>query len=202
MTTSKASDGGSRPGRGRGFRILRDAAVLAAVTGTALTGCSSMDGNSEKDPGSSLRTREVEAAREDAKSVSSQLLNVLGLSGKVTEPGPGVSPCEDSSSDTRFTIKHPWSVYDVPVPDMEAAMERLRDGLPERGWEIVSYGPDKSPARNLRLIADYEHGDKQFSVNVRLLDERGKDNGQTSMINVSLVSACFQVPEGKKVEGF
>ncbi|MGH3310933.1 MAG: hypothetical protein ACRDP3_10140 [Streptomyces sp.] len=161
-----------------------------------------MSGNEEDDPGHTPRTREVEAAREDAKSVSSQILNVIDLNGEVTEPGPGVSPCDGSDSDTRFTIKHPWSAYGVPVEDMEAAMERLKGGLPERGWEIVSYGPDRSRARNLELVADYKHGDKQFSVNVRLLDERGRDTGQRSMINVSLVSACFQVPEGQKVKGF
>lgn len=158
----------------------------------------------EDDRDETPRTREVEAARQDAKSVSSQLLNVIDLNGEVTEPGPGVSPCDgpDSDSDTRFTIKHPWSVYGVPVADMEAAMERLKRELPDRGWEVVRYGPDKSRARNLELVADYKHGDKQFSVNVRLLDERDGDAGKRSMINVNLVSACFQVPEGQKVKGF
>lgn len=156
----------------------------------------------EDGPRDAPRTREVEAAREDARSVSSQLLDVMDLDGEVTEPGPGVSPCEGSDSDTRFTIRHPWSVHGVPVADMEAAMRRLKAGLPERGWKIVSYGPDRSKARNLQLVADYEHGDKHFSANVRLLDERDGDAGQRSLINVSLVSACFQVPEGQKVKGF
>ena len=161
-----------------------------------------MGGSTEDDPSHKSRTREVEAARTDAESVSSRILKVIDLDGKVTEPGPGVSTCGDSSSDTHFTIKHPWSVYDVPVKDMEAAMKRLKSGLPEEGWEVVSYGPDKSQARNLQLVADYKHGDKQFSVNIRLLDEGDGKSGQRSMINVSLVSACFQVPDGQKVKGF
>ena len=67
---------------------------------------------------------------------------------------------------------------------------------------FVSYGRTGSKARNLQLFPDYEHGDKHFSANVRLLDARDGDAGQRSLINVSLVSACFQVPEGQKVKGF
>lgn len=159
----------------------------------------------QEDPGEKKpRTREEEAAREDAKTVSSQILNVIDLNGKVTEPGPGIATCGPENSDTRFKVKHPWSVYDVPEEDMEAAMERLKKDLPERGWKIVSYGPNRSPARSLQLIADYKHGHKQFSVNITFLDKRDKDgdSGHKSLINVNLVSACFEVPEGQKVKGF
>jgi hypothetical protein len=135
---------------------------------------------------------------QDARELSSQLLDAMRLEGEVTEPGPGVAECEGMSPERYFVVRHPWSVYGVPVPDMEAAMERLRDDLPGRGWEVTKYGPDKSPSRSLEIFADHKHGDKQFSVNIRLFDERGKNADHVSMINVTLVSACFRTPEGEE----
>ncbi|MCF6521769.1 hypothetical protein [Streptomyces sp. JJ36] len=151
------------------------------------------------DLGYTPERREIGAARSDAKQLSSQLLDILNLDGKVTEPGPGVSLCEGRDTDKFFKIRHPWSVYDVPVEDMERAMEKLREALPERGWEVTSYGPDESRAKSLTLFADST--EKKFTAQVKLLDRRGRSD-HPSGITVTLVSACFQVPEGQTVDEY
>ncbi len=77
-------------------------------------------------------------------------------------------------------------------------MERLKSDLPKRGWKVVKYGPDSSPSKSLELIADST--EKKFSVNVSLDDRSGE--GKESQIMVDLVSACFRVPEGKRVDSY
>ncbi|MBW1602537.1 hypothetical protein JJV70_10540 [Streptomyces sp. JJ66] len=157
----------------------------------------------DEDSGYEPLVREVESVREGARKVSSELLDIIALQGKVSEPGPGVGLCGERDPDTFYTISHPWSLTEVPVPQMEQAMQRLYEELPKRGWEIISYGPAESEARSLTLIADYNEGDKRFSVNAQLRDSRNKGaNANASRILVTVVSACYQVPEGQVVEGY
>lgn len=157
---------------------------------------------SKDDLGYTPQTREISNSREDAEGVSSEIYDIIALRGKVSKGGPGVALCGDKDSDKFYVIHHPWSLRDVPIADMEAAMARLKEELPKRGWKIVSYGPDTSPAKNLELLADFTK--KQYSVNIRLLDKTGRTepDAPKSKIHVDLVSACFQVPDGKTVNEY
>lgn len=163
---------------------------LTAALVVAVTGCSGAAGSSRT---GEIPVRDVKAARSDARELSSQLLDLLGLHGKVTENGPGVGVCEGRDSSKYFTIHHPWSVYKVPVPEMKQAMEGLKEQLPEHGWKLVGYGPDKSRSKSLTLRADSTA--KQFSVTVKLWEE------SPSMLHATLGSTCFRAPKGQDVTG-
>ncbi len=147
-------------------------------------------------------TREISVARDEAQGVSKEIFSVIGLRGKTSKPGPGVAVCGDKNPDTYYAIHHPWSLTGVPVSDMKKAMERLREGLPAKGWTITSYGPDSSPSKSLELTADSTK--KKFSVSIRLLDRTGRaePGAPTALIYVDLASACFQVPKGKTVDEY
>lgn len=141
---------------------------------------------------------EVESVRGDARQLSSGILDSIALKGEVTKSGPGVAVCGDKDSDYFYKIHHPWSLRGMPIGDLKRAMERLKADLPKRGWKVVKYGPDSSPSKSLELIADST--EKKFSVNVSLDDRSGEN--KESQILVDLVSACFRVPEGKRVDSY
>ncbi|MFD3418444.1 hypothetical protein [Streptomyces decoyicus] len=160
------------------------------------------DSGSDSGPVPEPDARNVSEVREEARKISSIVLDVIDLKGEVSKPGPGVSPCGDRDSEKFYTIHHPWSLSGVPVEDMKKAMERLKTNLPGKGWKIVSYGPDASPSKSLELVADSTK--KKFSISVRLLDrtKRANPGSLKALISVDLTSACFQVPKGKAVDAY
>ncbi|MFG2171003.1 hypothetical protein [Streptomyces niveus] len=157
-----------------------------------LTGCSGMFGSDD-----TPETREVDAARADAVTYAKEIREIIDLPGKLSDAGPQITPCGDKDFEKFYSLSHTWSLYDVPVADMEEAMLRLKGELPAHAWKIESYGPDSSRAKSLKLTAKATK--KKYSLSIRLLDRRGRSD-DPSMIYVALGSACFQVPEGTKVD--
>ncbi len=141
-------------------------------------------------------TRSIEDARSDTKKVSSDILDVIGLKGKVSEPGPGVTRCgENKDSDKFFRMRHPWSFTTSSGEQLDEAMKRLRDELPEHGWKVVQYGHDNSQNKNLNLTADNDK--KKFSVHITYF---AKDT--PPKLAVRVISGCYQVPEGERVDQY
>ena len=137
-----------------------------------------------------MEVRDGDTVKAEVEKASSRILEIMALKGKVTDTGAMTSRCTDYDSDEKvYRARHPWSVYQVPVADMENAMARLRDGLPNEGWKIVKDGVDSSPAKSPQIIA--ESKDKEFAVDVRLLDER-KYGSDPSLIEVTVESACYR----------
>ncbi|MFE1172139.1 hypothetical protein [Streptomyces sp. NPDC058773] len=135
-----------------------------------------------------LKARDGKEIKESAKNTSREILDLLDLKGKATEPGPFTMPCAGYSGGA-YRAHHPWSLYDVPVDEMEQAIDRLRKGLPRKGWKIVKDGFDGSPSKAPQIVANSKDG--EISVDIRLHDERkyGKD---PSLIEVTVESACFK----------
>ncbi|MFE7318491.1 hypothetical protein ACFU7T_36140 [Streptomyces sp. NPDC057555] len=188
----------SRPRQGT---LKQSPIILSAVAIAALTGCSSVT-HANNERGYTPETREVSEAKQEAKGISNKILKAIDLQGEVSKPGPGVSLCGEKEADKFYTIHHPWSLTGAPIEDMKRAMANLKEELSRNGWEIVNYGPDKSPSKSLELVAD--SAKKKFSVNIHLYDETGhtKPNGPKPKIYVDLISACFQVPAGKTVDQY
>lgn len=187
----------------KGKRHRRCSFILATIVMISISGCGGMGDSSANDH--TLDVRDVDDSRNVAKELSSQILDAIDLKGKTSEPGPGVSPCEEDPKH-QYQIRHPWSLWGLPEQDMERSMERLKDELPKHGWKVASYGRDKSVAKNLELIA--ESTKFKFSVNITFMDKRRSSketaarSGKTSGIMVDLVSACFRVPDGKSVDQY
>ncbi|MEK8144355.1 hypothetical protein NKH18_28555 [Streptomyces sp. M10(2022)] len=74
-------------------------------------------------------------------------------------------------------------------------MKRMKAELPEHGWKIVEYGNDTSMNKNLSLTADND--EKKYSVKIV---HRAKND--PPKLSLMVVSGCYQVPEGEKVERF
>jgi hypothetical protein len=159
-----------------------------------------MDSSNESGPGGSgsARTVQVDDANAEASRVSIQILDIIAVKGKVSEPGPQVSECSGKDSTKYFRMRHAWSLSHATKSELSDAMVRLKENLPEKGWNIVEYGPNNSRAKTLELTADNK--EKQYSLNVEFWDERQSDG--KSMLLVNVVSDCFRVPEGQTVDRY
>ncbi|OLZ62049.1 hypothetical protein AV521_43015 [Streptomyces sp. IMTB 2501] len=153
------------------------------------------DSVSDGTAGSKTTTLDVDRAREKAKAVSSQIYELINIrTGKVTEPGPSIATCDQDPEHLYKTV-HPWSVYDVSESELKAGFERLKKGLPGKGWKIVQYGPNKSKDKTLELTADSET--EPFSVNVELwVSSPTAGHEKDPKILVNVVSGCWRAPKG------
>ncbi|NEA48625.1 hypothetical protein [Streptomyces sp. SID10815] len=177
----------NRPGSRRGALAVTMALPLL------LTGCSKdvKDDLAHKTPPPTLS---VDKAREKAGSLSSQILDMIAIKdGKVTEPGPGISTCDEDPGHL-YKTRHPWSIYQVAPEELKAGFQRLREALPGHGWKIVDYGPDSSPNKNLELTADSQT--ERFSVNASL-QITGDSGKKEPLLVVTVVSGCFKAPKGE-----
>lgn len=156
--------------------------MLALAALTIASGCS-MD---ESD----VVRRDNDKMQAQVEKRSSQILDIISLEGKVTESGAAVAPCSDyPSEDNVHRIRHPWSLYGVPVAKMQEAMDRLRNKLPQHGWKIVKDGTDSSRARSPQIVANSTDG--AFSVDIKLWAEP-KSSEHKSLIVVTVVSTCYK----------
>ncbi|HET6860010.1 MAG TPA: hypothetical protein VFH94_23315 [Streptomyces sp.] len=135
------------------------------------------------------------AAADEAEKISSELYDLIGIKGKLSKTGAGVTECGDKDPEKFFKTFHPSSLVPASVDQLDGVMERLKKELPEHGWKVVEYGVDNSKNKNLNLTADNDA--KKFSVKiVRQLE------GKTPSLSLMVVSGCYQVPDGEKVERF
>ncbi|MER0447989.1 hypothetical protein ABR738_26110 [Streptomyces sp. Edi4] len=152
------------------------------------------------DPADTPETLSVAKARERTSGVSSQILEMIGIKeGKVTEPGPGIAPCAEDPRHL-YRANHPWSVYAVSSEEvLKDGFQRLREKLPERGWKIVEYGPNKSKAKTLELTADSTKD--RYSINAELVVSSPAAGQESNpLILVTVTSGCFRAPEGTKLD--
>ncbi|SED46032.1 hypothetical protein SAMN04490357_4868 [Streptomyces misionensis] len=170
------------------------AALLASTVLITLTGCS-MTSSTEPDDVPSAGTSTSRDAADRTESVSSRLYDLIGVKGKASDSGPGVQECSGKDRDTYFRIFHKWSFYPASASDLDAAMQHLKDGMPEHGWKIVEYGPDTSRNKNLTLVADND--EQKAGVHITQMKKRNPPK-----LSLMVVSGCYRVPEGQKVEHF
>ncbi|NUV80673.1 hypothetical protein G6W52_12240 [Streptomyces sp. CAI-155] len=147
-----------------------------------------------------MGTRSVDEVDAETKQISSQILDIIAVKGVTSKSGPGVSTCDGAERGKLFLMRHPWSLTGASDAELAKAMNRLKEDLPKHGWKIVGYGPNSSKAKSLELTAD--HIEKKFAVKVELWEKNsgGDSNEPTLLVNV--VSACYQVPEGQRVDGY
>ncbi|MER8046783.1 hypothetical protein [Streptomyces sp. NPDC094032] len=145
--------------------------------------------------------RDQDEVNAETKKVSSELFDLIAVQGTASKAGAGVRSCEGLDREKFYTMFHPWSLSAKTDDELAQAMERLRTELPKRGWKIVKYGPDDSPAKSLELTADND--ERKFGVHVSFWKARtvlGKPKPPMLMIDV--ISGCYQVPDGQKVEHY
>ncbi|MGW1073943.1 hypothetical protein [Streptomyces sp. NPDC002537] len=142
-------------------------------------------GNLDYEP----KTRDSRAVEKEVGSLSSKVLDMLQVKGKVTEPGPGVGACGTSGGDAAGyrSVRHPWSLYGVDNDTLQQGMNNLNDKLPTQGWKVERYGTDTSRNKNLEILAIHSETHTQLEVTWM----KGLD-GKAPLIEVTLYSRCFR----------
>ncbi|MFF3959201.1 hypothetical protein ACFYY1_39305 [Streptomyces sp. NPDC001890] len=135
------------------------------------------------------------AAADKMEQVSSGLYDLIGVKGKASDSRPGVTECSGRDQEKYFQIFHPWSFYPASANDLDEAMKQLRTELPKHGWKVVGYGPDTSKDQNINLTADNDK--KKYSVKVVQMAKNDPPK-----LSLMVVSGCYQVPDGEKVQRF
>ncbi|MEW2283748.1 hypothetical protein [Streptomyces sp. NPDC047841] len=184
--------------------VLAVALVLTTLTGCGMTddsaagGSGSSPATSSGDTSGGIRSAGISTSRDasDAmEAVSSGIYDLIKVKGKASDGRPGVQQCPGKDRDTYFRIFHPWSFYPTSPADLDAAMENLKAALPRHGWKIVQYGPDTSVNRNVVLIADND--EQKAGVHITRMKKRNPPK-----LSLTVVSGCYQVPDGQEVEHF
>ncbi|MFG3011814.1 hypothetical protein ACGFZB_15375 [Streptomyces cinerochromogenes] len=168
-------------------------AVAMPLALTTLTGCSMTD--KESDDVTYVGTSTSSDAADALEKISSGIYDLIGVKGEASDSRAGVEECPDKDRDTYFKVFHPWSFYPASPGDLDAAMQHLKERLPKHGWRIVSYGPDTSKNRNIVLIADND--EEKAGVHIAKMPKRERPK-----LSLTVVSGCYKVPEGQKVEYF
>ncbi|MFI8829012.1 hypothetical protein [Streptomyces sp. NPDC053431] len=166
-------------------------ALLVSLALTTLTGCSMTDDNNSGDlPDAGTST--TAHASDAAEKVSSEIYDLIGVKGKATEPGPGVTGCSGKDPEKYFQVFHAWTFTPASPDALDGVMERLKADLPKNGWKVVDFGRDTSKNKNVTLTADNDA--KKHSVKIT---HWATEN--PPQLNMMVVSGCYQVPDGEKV---
>ncbi|MGW6541173.1 hypothetical protein ACWGBV_34155 [Streptomyces sp. NPDC055051] len=164
------------------------AALLASLTLTTLTGCGMSE---DKTPSAGISG--TDQAIETTKGVSSEIYDLIGLKGRTTKPGVVTNACPGKDPEKFFSTFHMWTFTPAEQGPLDGVMERLKQSMPGLGWKVVGFEPDTSRNRNLTLTADNDAKKHSVKITYWAKDEPPK-------LNVSVVSGCYEVPEGETVE--
>ncbi|HEY8987125.1 MAG TPA: hypothetical protein VIU15_47100 [Streptomyces sp.] len=143
----------------------------------------------DKESSKPLPVRSSSTVEKEVSSLSSQVLDMFKVKGKVTEPGPYTSSCTDDGRKGVW-VRHPWSVYGIDNSKLGEGFSNLKQALPGDGWKIVKDGDDGSRNKNPEILAVHRKTNSQLEV--RWL--KGLD-GNTPLLDVTLYSQCFQKAE-------
>ncbi|MCQ4042502.1 hypothetical protein ACFOSC_16120 [Streptantibioticus rubrisoli] len=135
-------------------------------------------------------------ARARAAQLSSQILKLSRMHGKVTDSGP--LPVSYGSQSNKYYMRHDWAIYGLPNDVLETGMKNLHEALPQNGWKITSYGPAHSEARQLTIKA--EHAQDHYTVLIEWIKGKSPGDAPTATdqpeIGVLLTSPAYEEPAG------
>ncbi|MEU8955836.1 hypothetical protein AB0C93_16195 [Streptomyces sp. NPDC048518] len=140
------------------------------------------------------QVRQVQAVENEVNSISSRILDVMGIKGKTEGSGSMISACDAIDPDMKnyYTVAHPWSIYDLQEGTFEQAMQNLRDQLPKMGWQITKDGPTKSLAKNPEIVAV----DNKSHHTVTIEWAKNRSGKLKELISIDVGSRCYKAPEG------
>lgn len=138
--------------------------------------------------------RAVRQAEDEVNRMSSHLVDAMGIHGTPSHIPAAAIPCSGIDPDftTYYRVDHPCALWEAGADGFDTAMDNLRTRLPGMGWRITKDGPMNSRARNPEIKA--VHTTARHHMAIRALKTRS--GNLKPQIDVTLVSPCYQAPEG------
>ncbi|WP_158717799.1 hypothetical protein [Streptomyces sp. NRRL F-2664] len=181
-----------RSARHRARAAVRALVLAAAIASLSVlsVGCSNV-----KELSYTPVRMDPDPARTKTKEVSSSLLEMTGVQGKVTEPGPTVTRCREYGDDL-FSLSHPWSVYGITDEQVDTGMAALRTQLVANGWKITKDGKANSTAQSPEIYA--ENDSQGFAMVVT-----GRKQSATGgpMLLFKVISHCYRAESAAALDG-
>ncbi|MFH8567523.1 hypothetical protein [Streptomyces sp. NPDC017993] len=164
-----------------------------------LSGCSLFGGTDAED----LQTMKPEAAEQTAGEVSHGLLELTAVRGQTGSPGALITTID--SAENTFHTNDAWSIADASPDELRSGMKRLVDKMPAAGWEIESYEPANSEAKQPQLRAVHEKTGYKVFAELLIRSERKNANRHPSasrkdLISFTVTSPAYQAPGGTKID--
>ncbi|MFI8517541.1 hypothetical protein ACIGEZ_06905 [Streptomyces sp. NPDC085481] len=175
-------------------RALTVPALLITALLTTATGCSSMDQDAlDYEP----QKLSVAAAKDLVRSQSSVIFDASGLKASATNGAPHAAPCE--GVEHGYRVKHFWKIQGPSKAELSAALRRLHEELPKRGWKVYRF--DKAASKNQQMQLEAEDTKQHHTVlieedfvptgpDVSEWEKKGRDG-----LYVALDSPCYVDPD-------
>ncbi|MBQ1159457.1 hypothetical protein KBZ21_15250 [Streptomyces sp. A73] len=136
----------------------------------------------------------VRQAEDEVNRMSSHLVDAMGIPGTPSHLPAAAIPCSGIDPDltTYYRVDHPWALWEADADDFDTAMDNLRTRLPGMGWRITKDGPMNSRARNPEIMAVHTASGRHVAIEAL----KTRSGNLKPQIDVTLVSPCYQAPEG------
>ncbi|MEU5811116.1 hypothetical protein [Streptomyces sp. NPDC047718] len=162
---------------------MRGLAVAVAVASLSVlsVGC----GADPTQLGYTPARMDPDPVRKKTREVSSRLVEMTGVKGRVTESHMSGGNCDTYGGDDRFMMHHSWSLYGLTGDQVGNGMETLHKALVENGWTIISETKADSSDQHAEIYAANEA--EHFSVMATL-----KRGDREPRFDFSVHSACYR----------
>lgn len=171
------------------LRFAPLALVLVLVVG--VTGCSEVSNDKST-------VKDVFDARQQSMELANDLLRIVDLQGDQKKPANAVGVCDGRSDEKFYRVSNSSSLWGPSAQELHGAMDRLLAELPKAGWEISEHGREKTEAKDRYLKANSKKA--KFTAYIALLEPTRNSRRKKPLLQISLASACFEVPEGKSAK--
>ncbi|MFE0380905.1 hypothetical protein ACFW1M_36310 [Streptomyces inhibens] len=146
-----------------------------------------------------------EAAEQTAAEISHGLLELTAVRDQKGSPGALILTIDRAES--TFYTRDAWSISDASPDELRSGMKNLVDKMPAAGWEIESYEPANSEAKQPQLRAVHKKsGFKAFAeLLIRSERKNGHDHPSASrkdLIGFTVTSPAYRAPEGTKIQEY
>lgn len=181
------------------IRIRITSAGIATVLCFGILGCGAMSENpSDTTTPPKRQVIDPDKAEAKAQRISSMLLDVTGIKGKVTPSGPRVMTSGQHPGN--YYVRHSWSIWGVSEGQLKKGMKKLHAELPNHGWKIGKYERANSVARQLQLEAFNPRHKFLAQVELLIHDTGAEVSPKEDLLLFTVSSPTFTAPEGEEID--
>ncbi|MEV0373831.1 hypothetical protein AB0I10_29185 [Streptomyces sp. NPDC050636] len=146
-----------------------------------------------------------EAAEQTAAEISHGLLELTAVRDQKGSPGALILTID--RAENTFYTRDPWAINNASPDELRRGMKNLVDKMPAAGWEIESYEPANSEAKQPQLRAVHKKSGYKVVAELLIRSERKNANHRPSasrkdLIGFTVTSPSYQAPQDTKIDEY